>query len=104
MTRGISEWSNELGRLFEEVKFNAVLTYENNVIANKKTNPKKFYEYLSSYDKYEDKTITLLDGELSGITHRVVSDSTQCAETLNKYFAYVFCNGSTDLINTNSEP
>ena len=68
------------------------------MIANKKTNPKKFYEYVSSNDKYEDKIITLLDGDDS------VSDSTQCAEILNKYFAYVFCNVSTDIIITNAEP
>ena len=57
---------------------------------------KIFYEYVSSNDKYADKTMTLVDGEDS------VSDSAQCAEILNKFFASVFCSGSSG--NNNAEP
>ena len=66
--------------LFEAVKISVISAYENNVIANKKTNPKEFYEHLSSNNEYADKPLTLLDGEES------VSDSAQCAEMRNIFF------------------
>ena len=37
----------------------AIRKYEENVMANKKTNPKHFYRYMSSKEKYKDNTTPL---------------------------------------------
>ena len=48
---------------FNHEKEEAIRRYEKNVISNKDTNPKRYYRYVSSKEKYKDITISLRDNE-----------------------------------------
>ena len=75
---------------FNREKETAIRQYENNVIANKSSNPKQYFRYVSRNDKYKDNSISLTrDGE-------VESDPEKCANLMNEFFSTVFTEGSSD--------
>ena len=76
---------------FNAEKTRAILNYEKNIICNKKTNPKKYYNYVSRKDRYAKQQIILED---AGHTH---SEPGKCSEVLNKYFSSVYTTGNSNL-------
>ena len=76
---------------FNNEKSIAIYNYENNIICNKKTNPKKYHRYVSRKDRYAKQHIVLnCDGETS-------SEADRCAEILNDYFSSVYTAGRSNL-------
>ena len=72
---------------FTEEKKLAILNYENQIIADKNSNPKKYHSYVSKKKKYNENKITLcLEGAL-------VNDSEKCASALNSFFGSVYTKG-----------
>ena len=69
----------------------AIEKYEKQIICNKKTNKKKYYQYLSKKDKYRGNKIMLNNN------NTIESDEAKCAEILNSYFSSVFTRGASDL-------
>ena len=77
------EYRNALEN-FNQVKQNSIRKFETNIIANKKTNPKRYYKYVNKKDKYLNNRIILKDG------NEVIEDEKKCSEVLNNFFASVF--------------
>ena len=72
---------------FNEAKEEAIRAYETKIIARKNENPKRYYGYVNKKDKYLERKITIdKNGE-----H--ISDSAECAEELNNFFASVYTRG-----------
>lgn len=71
-------------KIFNDAKELAIRNYENNIIANKKTCPRKYYSYVGRKNKYKDDTIVLQSGL------EVVTDDEKCANILNNFFSSVF--------------
>ena len=69
----------------------AIEKYEKEIICNKKTNVKKYYNYLSRKEKYAGNRISLKNNG------RIENDEEKCAEILNKYFASVYTRGMSNL-------
>ena len=69
---------------FSDEKTKAISDYENKIICNKKSNPKKYYNYVSRKDRYAKQQIILED---EGQTH---SEPKMCTEVLNRYFSCLY--------------
>ena len=69
---------------FNHEKDLAIENYETTVLANKNTNKKKYFNYISKKNKYSDNKMTLKNGD------NMVSDDKKCAEIMNSYFSSVF--------------
>ena len=76
---------------FLDEKDKAVLDFEKNIRANKKTNPKKYYNYVSRKSKYSNKKIVLKFHD------EVETNDRKCADIMNNYFASVFTAGTSNL-------
>ena len=80
-------------RDFNNEKHNAIKSYEENIIGNRNTNPKRFYKYCSSNDKYRDNTINLKkEGSIE-------TDPQVCANIMNDFFGSVYVSGPSDTAN-----
>ena len=76
---------------FTAAKNRAINNYENNVIANKKTSPKRYYKYVSLKNRYNDTKWQL---EVSGNT---TSDEVKCADGLIDFFASSYTKGKSKM-------
>ena len=76
---------------FTEEKDKAILRYENNVIAQKNTNPKKYHNYVSRKNKYSHNKICLKNGNI------LETKDENCANILNEYFGSVFSRGPSQI-------
>ena len=76
---------------FENEKNIAITQYEERIIANKNTNPKAYYRYVSSKDKYNHNKIILKNGSSTE------NDQKKCAEILNNYFSSIFTVGASNI-------
>ena len=65
--------------------------YEENIIANRNSNPKQYYNYVSKDDKYSEPNLTLQDGD------ELVTNEGKCADILVQYFSSVFNRGGSNL-------
>ena len=74
-------------------KIAAIKAYEENIIANKKTNPKRFYKYVSRKEKYKNNTISLKQND------KIESSPSKCANILNCFFGSVFTDGASETSN-----
>ena len=83
----------EILNQFNEEKYDAVKKFENNIISNKKTNPKRYYKYVSKKDKYLDRKISLKQNNV------IIENNDKCAEILNNYFSSVFTSGQSEIVN-----
>ena len=82
---------------FNDVKESAIRRYEQNIIANKNTNRKRYYDYINKKDKYMNRKITL---KKDGIKY---DQDEKCADILNNFFASVFTQGQSVANNLPSE-
>ena len=82
---------------FNTEKEEAIRRYEGNIIANKKTCPKKYYEYVGSKDKYSEAKISLK------CDSNVITDDKQCAQKFNDFFTSVFTQGSANMAEYESD-
>ena len=77
--------------VFTAEKMKAMLDYENNVIAQKNSDRKQYYNYVSRKKKYSNNKISLIvNGELA-------EDDEKCANALNDFFSSVFTKGPSQL-------
>ena len=83
---------------FSDVKDNAIYRYENNIIANKNTNCKRYYNYVSRKNKYKNSQISLR------INESIETDEKKCATKFNEYFASVFTKGPSNIPQFNPNP
>ena len=79
---------SETCRMFNNEKDKAVRRYEEKIVANKNSDPKRYYSYLSSKPRYRDTSLPLQDER--GEEH---SESNKCMEILNNCYAKVFTKG-----------
>ena len=76
---------------FNHEKSIAIYNYENNIICNKNTDPKKYHRYVSRKDRYAKQHIVLnFEGD-------VVSEADRCTEILNSYFSSIYPAGESNL-------
>ena len=76
---------------FNAEKSKAVERYENNIIANKKTNQKAYYNYVSHKNKYGDNNIQLSKN------NETTSDPKECSEILMDFYESVGSKGPSPL-------
>ena len=69
---------------FNEAKEEAIRNFKANVIAKKKTNPKRYYRYVAQKDKYCQTKITLQD------EGKIITVEKECANIFNDFFSSVF--------------
>ena len=74
---------------FNEEKLISVLNHENNVIASKNTDAKKYYKYVSFKNKYKKQKIAIKSGD------EIETDDKRCAILLNQHFGSVFTKGAS---------
>ena len=74
---------------FNDEKSRAILNFENNIIANKNTNLKKYYAYISKKNKYSNNKVCLKKEDGLEIEEK------KCADILNDYFGSVFTKGDS---------
>ena len=82
---------------FNIEKEEAIRKYEESIIANKKRQPKKYYDYVGSKDKYCDTKISLKCDDA------VVSDDRGCADKFNEFFSSVFTQGQANMAEYDSD-
>ena len=78
---------------FNIAKEEAITSYERNVIANKNSNPKRYYRYVASKDKYKDNSMSLLRFD------SIETEPKVCASIMNDYFSSVYTVGQSDTRN-----
>ena len=78
-------------RNFNAEKNIAVLNFEKNIIASKKTDPKKYYNYVSRKSKYNNQKIILKSQNV------IETNESKCADILNNYFSSVYTCGASNL-------
>ena len=76
---------------FSDAKNEAVLKYENNIIAGRDRNPKKYYNYISKRKKYGCNKIALKHDDC------IENDDKKCADIMNEYFGSVFTRGESNI-------
>ena len=69
----------------------AVIKFEKEIVFDAKSNPKRIYAYINSKTKIKECIRAMRESN-----EKITTDKTQIANTLNNYFASVFCNEEKD--------
>ena len=77
-------------RIFNEKKNEAIVAYEMKIINNKNNNYKRYCRYVSKKQRYGKQSIILKDGI------DTITDEKKCAEIMNNYFTSVFTSGQSN--------
>ena len=72
---------------FDGAKEEVIRKYEVNIIANKKSNMKRYYKYVSQKNKYSDPRIVLNKDDA------IITEEKECVDIFNDYFSSVYTRG-----------
>ena len=82
---------------FNTGKEEAIRRYEMNIIANKRSRPKSYYDYVGSKNKYCDTKMSIKSND------GIITDDKECADEFNNFFSSIFTQGQANMAEYESD-